>query len=43
MDDVNALDDAKPAIELYAPQRVSWVAAVGGADQLKDMPGSDKV
>jgi hypothetical protein len=43
MDDVSAMDDAKPAIELYAPQRVSWVAAVGGADQLKDMPGSEKV
>ena len=43
MDDVNALDDAKPAIELYAPERVSWVSAISGADQKKDMPNSESV
>ena len=43
MDDVNALEDAKPAIELYVPERVSWVGAVNGADQKKNMPGSDSV
>jgi len=43
MDDLNALNDAKPALELYVPERVSWVNAVGGADQKKNMPGSDSV
>ncbi|KAK5133512.1 hypothetical protein LTR08_007649 [Meristemomyces frigidus] len=43
MDDVEAMNNAKPAIELYAPARVSWVSGVEGADQLKSMPGSDKV
>ena len=43
MDDSKALDDAKPGIELYAAERPAWVSAVGGADQLKGMPGSEKV
>ncbi|KAK5164881.1 uncharacterized protein LTR77_009545 [Saxophila tyrrhenica] len=43
LDDNNALEDAKPAVELYAPLRPSWVAAIGGADQKKNMPGSDSV
>ena len=43
MDDANALDDAKPGIELYAPHRPSWVSAVSGADQKKNMPGSESV
>ncbi|KAJ4295627.1 hypothetical protein N0V90_007640 [Kalmusia sp. IMI 367209] len=33
IDDANALADAKPAIELFAPQRVPWVQAVSGAEQ----------
>ena len=43
MDDLNALENAKPAIELYAPERVPWVKPVEGADQKKNMPGSDSV
>lgn len=43
MDDINAFEEAKPAIELYVPHRASWVTAVGGADQKKNMPGSDSV
>jgi hypothetical protein len=37
MDDVNALDEAKPGAEFYSPQRVAWVDVVGGADQKKFM------
>nr|POE56422.1 putative glutathione-dependent formaldehyde-activating enzyme [Quercus suber] len=43
MDDVSALADAKPAVELFAPERVGWVSKVQGADQLKTMPGSEAV
>lgn len=43
MDDVKALEEAKPAIELYAPERVSWVQSTSGAQQLKAMPGSEAV
>lgn len=38
MDDMDALDNAKPAVELYAPQRVNWVPATGNADQAPGMP-----
>ncbi|KAF2243950.1 hypothetical protein BU26DRAFT_492860 [Trematosphaeria pertusa] len=37
LDDVNALANAKPGAELYAPTRVSWVAAVEGAEQKQGM------
>ena len=43
MDDLSALEDAKPGIELYAPNRPSWVSKVGGADQKLNMPGSESV
>lgn len=43
MDDVDALDQAQPAVELYAPERVSWVGAVAGAGQKKAMPDSADV
>lgn len=43
MDDVSALEQAKPAVELYAAERVPWVGRVEGADQLKGMPGSEAV
>ncbi|KAI0386319.1 Mss4-like protein [Hypomontagnella monticulosa] len=33
MDDLHALDDAKPVVELFSRSRVSWVPAVPGADQ----------
>ncbi|KAF2735335.1 hypothetical protein EJ04DRAFT_522963 [Polyplosphaeria fusca] len=37
LDDVNALGNAKPDAELFAPQRVEWVAEVPNAAQLKGM------
>lgn len=43
MDDTNALEQAQPAVELYVPDRVSWVSAVGGAGQKKGMPDSPDV
>lgn len=33
IDDAKALADAKPAIELFAPQRVPWVQAVPDTEQ----------
>jgi len=43
LDDPKAFDDAKPAIELYAPERISWVGSQKEAGQLKGMPGSEEV
>lgn len=43
MDDMEALNNAKPGLELYVPERVSWVEGVSGASQLKSMPGSEEV
>ena len=40
LDNLSSLNDLKPDVELYAPQRVSWIKAVDGAKQLKGMPGS---
>jgi hypothetical protein len=42
-DNLSDLNDAKPDVELYAPQRASWIPALPGAKQLKGMPGSDEV
>lgn len=43
LDDPKALENFAPAIELYAPTRPSWVKKVDGADQKKNMPGSESV
>ena len=43
LDDTSALDNLKPAIELYVPHRPSWVSAVEGAAQKKNMPDSEDV
>ncbi|KAK3640341.1 hypothetical protein LTR56_011939 [Elasticomyces elasticus] len=43
LEDPKAFDEAKPAIELFVPERISWVGGVQGASQLKDMPGSAEV
>lgn len=40
MDDTDALENAAPAIELYAKERVSWVSPVNGAGQKTGMPDS---
>lgn len=37
LDDYAALNNAKPAVELYAPERVDWVVPVPGADQKQGM------
>lgn len=38
LDDVDVINSIKPGAELYAPERVSWVAEVNGANQLPGMP-----
>jgi len=43
LDTLQGFNDAKPDLELYAPQRASWVQPVAGAKQLKGMPGSEEV
>ncbi|KAI1373488.1 Mss4-like protein [Hypoxylon crocopeplum] len=37
MDDMNALDEAKPIAELFSPLRVGWVSEVAGAAQKTEM------
>ncbi|KAI8626413.1 Mss4-like protein [Xylariaceae sp. FL1651] len=37
LDDADALDKAKPGVELYTTERVSWVAEVPGAGQKPGM------
>ncbi|KAK3666121.1 hypothetical protein LTR17_008326 [Elasticomyces elasticus] len=43
LEDPKAFDEAKPAIELFVPERISWVGGIQGASQLKEMPGSAEV
>ncbi|EMC92030.1 hypothetical protein BAUCODRAFT_78587 [Baudoinia panamericana UAMH 10762] len=43
LDDPKALNDAKPGVELYAPERVNWVKPVDGAGQKQGMPDSQAV
>ena len=38
LDAVDALDQAKPMAELFAPERVSWVPEVEGTKQVDSMP-----
>ena len=38
-----AQDNAEPALELYASQRVKWVSPISGAGQKKGMPDSADV
>lgn len=40
LDDPSAHEKAKPAVELYAKDRVSWITAVQGAGQKVAMPNS---
>jgi hypothetical protein len=37
MDGASAIEDAKPAVELFAAERVSWVLPVAGAEQKETM------
>jgi len=38
LDSPSAFDDAKPAVELYAPERISWVPQTPGTAQKPGMP-----
>lgn len=38
LDDVNIINSNKPGAELFAPERVSWVAGLEGAGQVDAMP-----
>ncbi|RYP72651.1 hypothetical protein DL769_004393 [Monosporascus sp. CRB-8-3] len=38
MDDINALEDAKPAVELFARSKASWIQDVPDANKLGGMP-----
>jgi len=38
LDSSSALNDAKPAVELFAPERISWVSEISGAAQKPAMP-----
>jgi hypothetical protein len=35
MDDVSVINNTKPGAELFAPERIQWVGAVEGANQVK--------
>lgn len=37
MDDLSALADAKPSVELYVTHRVDWVPEIPGAKQAQGM------
>jgi hypothetical protein len=40
LDDVNILNQTKPAAEFFAPERIKWVPAVEDAGQIDTMPPS---
>lgn len=40
LDDVNLINNAKPSAELFAPERIKWVAPIDGAGQVEAMPPS---
>jgi len=42
-DNLSDLNDAKPDVELYAPERASWLEPLAGVKQLKGMPGSEEL
>lgn len=35
MDDIDVINQTKPGAELFSPERITWVAAVDGANQLE--------
>lgn len=37
LDDVGVINSNKPGVELFAPERVKWVASVDGAAQKEAM------
>ena len=38
IDQVSVINSIKPGAELFAPERVKWVAALDGAGQIDAMP-----
>jgi hypothetical protein len=34
MDDIDVINNSKPGAELFAPERIKWVSAVDGANQV---------
>lgn len=38
LDDVKVINSTKPGAELFAPERVEWVAALDGSKQIDAMP-----
>lgn len=40
LDDISVINNTKPGAELFAPERVQWVAALEGSDQVDAMPPS---
>ena len=38
LDDVSLINNTKPGAELYAPERIKWVAGLDGAGQMDGMP-----
>lgn len=38
LDDINVINSIKPSTELFAPERVSWVNEIDGANQVPAMP-----
>ena len=38
MDDLDALDDARPTVELFAGHRVAWIPEISGTTKLPGMP-----
>lgn len=39
LDDVNIINSKVPTTELFAPERIKWVQATEGAQQVDAMPG----
>lgn len=40
LDDVNIINNTKPGAELFAPERISWVEKIEGAQQQDAMPAA---
>lgn len=38
LDSPSAFQDYKPQVELYTPERISWVSEISGAAQKPGMP-----
>lgn len=38
LDDVNIINNTKPGAELFAPERIAWIPATEGANQVSAMP-----